>query len=198
MSTSLFHRIETPRLHLRHFTVADLPTLLAYRNDPIVAKYQSWESMTEAEGRAFITEMQQHRPGVAGPGFQFAVALQPSGLHIGDCFFKLLDHDPRQAEIGYSLARAYWGHGFATEALVALLDYSFHTLDLHRVIAVTDCQNSASVALLERLGMRREGHFLQNIWFKGTWADEYQYAILGEEWRSQQRTAPREGETNAC
>ena len=185
MGTSVFHSIETPRLLLRHFTLADLPTLLAYRNDPLVAKYQSWESMTDAEGRAFIEEMQQSQPGVAGAGFQFAIARKPSGLHIGDCFFTLLDHDPRQAEIGYSLARAHWGQGLATEALSAILAYSFRTLALHRVIAVTDCRNQASVALLERLGMRREGHFLKHVWFKGAWADEYQYAMLDEEWQVQ-------------
>jgi RimJ/RimL family protein N-acetyltransferase len=55
---------------------------------------------------------------------------------------------------------------------------------LHRVIAITDCENAASVALLERLGLRREGHFLQNVWFKGTWGDEYLYAILHEEWQN--------------
>ena len=58
----------------------------------------------------------------------------------------------------------------------------FDTFDLHRIIAITDCENIASVALLERLGMRREGHFIQNIWFKGKWGDEYLYAILKEEW----------------
>lgn len=185
MDTSVFHSLETPRLRLRHFKPTDLPTLLAYRNDPLVARYQSWDSMTEAEGRALIAEMQQRQPGVSGPGFQFAIALKPSGLHIGDCFFKVLDYDPRQAEIGYSLARAQWGHGFATEAVSALLEYSFCTLDLHRVIAITDCENRASIALLERLRLRREGHFRKSSWSNGAWSDEYQYAILREEWRLQ-------------
>ena len=184
MNPPVFESIETARLCLRHFTEADLPTLLAYRNDPLVARYQGWDSMTEAEGRAFIAKLRLAQPGVAGPGFQFAIALQPSGPHIGDCFLKLLDHDPRQAEIGYSVARAYWGQGFATEALIAILDYSFGELGLHRVIATTDCLNRSSIALLERLGMRREGHFLQNIWFKGAWGDEYQYALLADEWQA--------------
>ena len=78
--------------------------------------------------------------------------------------------------------RAYQGQGFATEAVSCLLNYAFLTFDLHRIIAITDCENEASVALLERLGMRREGHFLKNVWFKGKWGDEYLYAILKEEW----------------
>jgi len=59
------------------------------------------------------------------------------------------------------------------------------------IIAITDCENTASVALLERLEIRREGHFLQNVWFKGKWGDEYLYAILKEEWLRKQGTKAR-------
>ncbi len=55
---------------------------------------------------------------------------------------------------------------------------------MRRIIAITDCENAASVALLERLGLRREGHFIQNVWFKGTLSDEYHYSVLQEEWLS--------------
>jgi aminoglycoside 6'-N-acetyltransferase len=182
MNGSQFSYIDSPRLLLRHFTDADLPTLLAYRNDSLVAQYQSWESLSEAEGRAFIAEQQTAQPGVPGPGFQFAIELKATEAHIGDCFLKLLDYDARQAEIGYTLARAYWGQGYATEAVTAVLDYVFFTLGLHRVIATTDCIIAASIALFEQIGMRREGHFLENIWFKGKWGDEYLYAILKDEW----------------
>jgi RimJ/RimL family protein N-acetyltransferase len=70
-----------------------------------------------------------------------------------------------------------------TAMMLDFINYAFHTFDLHRITANTDCENIASVALLEQLGMRREGHFIQNIWFKGKWGDEYLYAILKEEWR---------------
>jgi RimJ/RimL family protein N-acetyltransferase len=56
------------------------------------------------------------------------------------------------------------------------------------VIAITDVENAPSVALLERLGLRREGHFRQNVWFKGKWGDEYLYAMLQEEWQSMHST----------
>jgi RimJ/RimL family protein N-acetyltransferase len=63
-----------------------------------------------------------------------------------------------------------------------VLDYAFTKLGLHRIVAITDCDNERSVALLGRLGMRREGHFIENIWFKGKWGSEYLYAVLREEW----------------
>ena len=63
----------------------------------------------------------------------------------------------------------------------------FSSLHKHRVIAITDCENARSVALLQRVGMRREGHFLQDVWFKGRWSDEYQYAVLRSEWLAKAR-----------
>jgi len=155
---------------------------MAYRNDPEVARYQDWEGISEPEARAFIQEQKKIQPGVPGQGFQIAIELKATGVLIGDCYFTINQLDKRQAEIGFTLSRAYQGQRFATEAVSCFLNYAFLTFNLHRIIAITDCDNAASVALLERLGMRREGHFLQNVWFKGKWGDEYLYAILKEEW----------------
>ena len=177
-----FTTLETARLRLRHFKDSDLTLFMGYRNDPIVAKYQSWEGISELEARTFIQEQKETQPGIPGQGFQVAIELKATGVLIGDCFFMMNALDHRQAEIGFTLSRENQGYGYATEAVSRFLNYAFHTFDLHRIIAITDCENIASVALLERLGMRREGHFIQNIWFKGKWGDEYQYAILKEEW----------------
>src|SRR5215831_710616 len=162
-----FTTIETARLRLRRFADADLPTFIAYRNDPAIARFQSWEGITEAEAAVFVREVEAAPAGVPGEGFQIAIERTDRGRMIGDCFFKVMEDDTRQAEIGYTLAREAHGQGFATEAVAALLTYLFTTVDLHRVVAIVDARNAASVALLERLGMRREAHFLQNIWFKG-------------------------------
>jgi RimJ/RimL family protein N-acetyltransferase len=177
-----FTEIESARLRLRHFQDSDVTLFIGYRNDPIVAKYQSWEGISELEAQTFIQEQKVIQPGVPGQGFQVAIELKATGVLIGDCYFTINAVDHRQAEIGFTLSHEYQGYGYATEAVSCFLNYAFHTFDLHRVIAITDCENIASVVLLERLGMRREGHFIQNIWFKGKWGDEYLYAILREEW----------------
>ena len=122
------------------------------------------------------------QPGVPGEWFQFAVELKETGLLIGDCALKVDADDTQQAEIGYTFAREHQGKGYAAEAVACLLDYAFGTLNLHRVIALVICENQRSVALLHRLGLRREGHFIQDFWHKGSWVDEYQYAILESEW----------------
>jgi len=184
MPMAVFTTLETTRLRLRHFRDADLALFMAYRNDPEVARYQGWEGISEPEARAFLQEQKEVQPGMPGHWFQIAVELKETGMLVGDCALKIEEHDERQAEIGYTLSRAYQGRGIASEAVSCVLEYAFVTLGLHRVIAMTDCENATSVALLERLGLRREGHFRQHVWLKGKWRDEYLYAMLQEEWRS--------------
>jgi RimJ/RimL family protein N-acetyltransferase len=180
----VFTLLETNRLRLRHFKDADLNPFIDYRNDPEVARYQSWKGISEEEAHTFLQEQKEIQLGSPGQWFQIAISLKEADTLIGDCALKIMEHDPRQAEIGYTLSRTYQGRGMAAEAVTRLLDYIFETLRLHRVVAIADCENSSSIALLERLGLRREGHFHQNVWFKGKWADEYLYALLQEEWRN--------------
>jgi aminoglycoside 6'-N-acetyltransferase len=173
MSEATFTQIESERLRIRRFKDSDLAPFMAYRNDPEVARYQSWDSLDEQEASTFIREVMSARAGVPGEWIQFAIESKVTGDLIGDCGLRVAEHEPYRAEIGFTLAREYQGRGFASEAVSRLLDYAFGTLKLHRVIAIADCRNTPSWALLERVGMRREGHFLENLWFKGEWADEF-------------------------
>lgn len=182
MSDEAFDRIESERLILRRFRDSDLAAFVAYRNDPEVARYQSWDSIDELEARALIREMASARPGVPGDWFQFAIESKETGALLGDCALQVDGQEPYKAELGFTLAREHQGKGFASEAASRLLDYAFASLDLHRVFALADCRNRPSWTLLDRVGMRREGHFLENVWFKGEWCDEYLYAVLKDEW----------------
>ncbi len=182
-----FVAIETPRLRLRHFDAGDLATLVAYRNDPDVARYQSWTSFTAEAAQAFIAEMRMAQPGIAGTWFQFAIERREAsnpGLHIGDCALHTLADDARLGEIGYTLATAHQGQGYAREAVSAMLDHAFNSLHMHRITASVDTQNAPSIALLERLHFRREGHFIQCGWYNGGWCDEYLYAMLRTGWKA--------------
>lgn len=176
-----FSSLESERLVLRRFADSDLEPFLAYRNDPEVARYQSWESCTEREATAMIEELKALQPGTPGEWFQFAIESKEKGFLVGDCALKV-DEDGRQAEVSFTLSREHQGKGYAAEAVSCLLDYAFGDLGLHRVVAITDQENEPSFALLERLGMRREGQFIQNAWFKGIWSSEYLYALLRDEW----------------
>ena len=155
---------------------------MAYRNDPRIARFQGWNTFTKEASVAFLEEQQSREPFLPGQWFQIGIALKGSESLIGDCALKIHVEDRRQATIGITLAHDFHGKGFAMEATGTLLNYAFAKLDLHRVRADTDPQNKPAWRLLERLGMRREAHLKESLWFKGQWTDEYLYAILKAEW----------------
>lgn len=175
--------LTTPRLRLRPFQESDLEAFAAYRSDPDVARYQSWTPpFTLDQAAAFLGDMKLARPGQPGVWYQLAVERQSQPGLIGDCAFQVLADDDQQAEIGFTFSPLHQKQGYATEAVRGLLGYLFSDLRLHRVTATCDVENVASFRLLERVGMRREAHHVENIWFKGAWGSEYVYAVLDREW----------------
>ena len=176
-------RLETARLTLRPFEERDLEPFLTYRNDPEVSRYQGWsEPYTREMAVDFVHWMSTLQPGEPGAHYQIALERKAAPGLIGDLMFYRLKRDPRQAEIGFTLAREFQGQGYAAEALTCLLEYLFSEFQLHRVCANCDPENLTSARLMERVGMRREGLFVESIWFKGRWGDELWYAILRREW----------------
>jgi len=171
------------RVVLRQLVAADVPAFAAYRALPEVARYQGFDSYTVKQAADFVARnLQTTIPPAPGEWVQIAIARADTDELLGDCALHLNGHDPRLGEVGITLDPRWQGQGYAREALLGLLGYCFGQLRLHRVVANTDTRNLASVRLLESVGMRREGHFRQNGWFKGEWCDEFQYALLGSEW----------------
>jgi RimJ/RimL family protein N-acetyltransferase len=182
--------LQTDRLLIRSFQDSDLEAFITYRSDPAIARYQGWEAPYSREtATAFVQEMKQKEPGTPGEWCQLAIELKAGGEMIGDCAFHILAEDPRQAEIAFTLSQGYQSRGYATEAVTRLLDYLFGEVGMHRVRAICDVENLASVRLLERVGMRREAHLIENVWFKGAWGSEYWYGLLKREWEQ----GPRRG-----
>ena len=178
-----FTRLTTQRLALRRFRPEDLDAFAAYRSDPQVARYQSWEAPYPAShARECLRELDASHPDTPGEWFQFAVALRDTDRLVGDCAAHVDADDPRQAEIGFTFAAQHQGHGYATEAVRRLLHYLLAERAKHRVIASCDDRNTRSAAVLERAGMRREGHLLESTWAKGEWTNDLLYAVLGREW----------------
>jgi RimJ/RimL family protein N-acetyltransferase len=114
--------------------------------------------------------------------YDLAVLLASSDLVIGRCGLQVSEHDAREAVVWYTLLRSLWRRGYVPEALRALVQFGFTELKLHRVWAECDPANYSSYRVLEKLGMRREGHLRENAWVKGQWVDSFVYAILDREW----------------
>ena len=186
MTDEAFAGLTAPRLALRRFQPGDVDAFVRYRSVPEVARYQSWDApYPAAAGESFVREMMTRHPDTAGEWFQFAVVLRATGELIGDCAAGPHGDDVRQAELGFTIAPRYQGRGFATEAARCLLGYLFGARRKHRVVAYCDARNAASAGVLERLGMRREGHLRESTWAKGGWTDDLLYAVLDHEWAAQ-------------
>ena len=188
MADEGFTELAGPRVTLRRFHPGDLATFVAYRSSEQVARFQSWDAPYPREqGERFIREIAKAHPDTPGEWFQFAVALRSAGQLIGDCAAMPHADDPRQCDIGFTMSPEHQGRGYATEAVRLLLTYLFSERGKHRIAAYCDPRNAASVALLERLGMRREGHLRESTWAKGEWTDDLVYALLTDEWPSRSR-----------
>ncbi len=191
MPDARFTVLAADRIALRRFAPADLDGFVRYRSDPEVARYQGWDApYPRSSGHRLIAGMAERHPDTAGQWFQYAMVLRSTNEFIGDCASGTDADDPRLAEIGFTLRPEYQGHGYATEGARALLGYLFGARGKHRVTARCDARNAASVRVLERLGMRREGHLRESTWAKGEWTDDLLYAMLDHEWAARSRDAP--------
>lgn len=175
---------KTERLFIRPVRMDDKDSLFRYRSDPDTNQYLSLIPQSVDDVAVFIGKSATDID-IPGTWFQFVLIEQASGMLIGDIGIHFLDTDPenRQAEIGYTLDKEYRGNGYATEALKTIIDYLFNTLNKHRIIASIDPINTASIKLVERLGFRREAHFVESIFFHGKWVDDLIYAVLAKEWK---------------
>jgi RimJ/RimL family protein N-acetyltransferase len=184
MSNIKFYNIETERLILRKFKESDTETFFKYRTNPQVALYQGerWVNFKFEQAIEFVKEQMNSEPGIPDSWFQIAIELKDNRDLIGDCAIHTLPQDINQVEIGVTLNPLYQNKGFGAETVKHLIEYIFNVLNKHRVIAITDVRNKNSIKLLERIGMRKEGHFIKNAWNKGEYTDEYLFALLKEEW----------------
>lgn len=176
--------LRSSRLRLRRLQVADAAAIAAYRSLPEVARFQSWESFGLADAARLIDAQATVAPNTPGTWLQLALVAVESEMVIGDCGIHFREDDPRQVELGITLAPAHQGRGLATEALETVLGYVFGRLDKHRATALTDARNHAAAGLLRRLGFRQEAHFVEHVWFKGAWGSEYLFALLHREWQA--------------
>ncbi|MEK7474670.1 MAG: GNAT family N-acetyltransferase [Candidatus Coatesbacteria bacterium] len=173
--------IETERLLIREFRETDFLTTHEYGSDLETTRYTLFGPNEEKDTRDFLARVVAEQGSEARTGFDLAIELKAGSRHIGG--ITLWIRGKETGEIGYVIHKDYWGKGYVPEAARALVNHAFRTLKLHRVYARCHTDNAGSVRVMEKLGMRREGHLRKDLWMKGYWRDSYLYAILDEEWR---------------
>ena len=179
--------IRTERLLLRPYAPGDVDALYAYQRLPEIHRYLYSEPRTRADVEALVAE----RAGSVvvteeGRVITLVAELAETGQLVGDCVLFCRSEEHEQGEVGYVFNPAYQGRGLATEAVGALLRLGFEGLGMHRIAARLDGRNTASARVLERAGLRREAHLVENEFIKGEWTDELIYAILRSEWEARQ------------
>ena len=159
---------------LRRLAASDLADFQAYRNDPEVGRWQGWTPKPDEEALAFLNEMAVVPLFTPGQWTQLAIADVLTGQLVGDLGIHVSD-DGREAEFGFSLARAAQGRGIASAAVRAAIAQVFEQTAVERIHAQTDARNTACIRLLERLGAR----LLERIdtEFRGEPCVEFRYEL---------------------
>lgn len=176
-----FEIIRTDRLLIRTLEMKDKEDFFKYRSMPEIHKYQSWRPKNISEIEEFIIKNIAVCVNTANSWLQLAVCLN-EGQMIGDVGIHFLDDD--QVEIGYTLSPEYQGNGYAQEAVKAVVNYAFINLKKHRITASADPDNIKSIKLLEKIGFRKEAHFIKSFHMNDQWYDDCIYALLEYEWNS--------------
>ena len=176
--------LRTERLNLRPFAADDLDSLHAIHSDEHVARWLYNDPRSLEETR----ELLANKIGGAsargeGEWLSAAAVLRETGELVADVALLWASEAHRQGELGFIVHPDHQGRGYATEAARPLVAFAFETLGLHRVVGRLEPRNVGSARVLEKLGMRREGHLVENEWVKGEWQSELVYAILAREWR---------------
>jgi RimJ/RimL family protein N-acetyltransferase len=177
--------IETSRLRLRPFVTGDFDALYSYQSRDDVTRYLLWGSRNRDEVRKAL-ELKVAATAIRAEGDFLAVAAESAetGEIVGDAVLGLVSAENLHGEIGYIVHPDHHGQGYATEMARPLLRIAFDDLGLHRVTGSLDARNGASARVLEKLGMRREAHLVENDFVKDEWQSELIYAILDREWRA--------------
>lgn len=173
---------QTDRLTIRTFEITDVSAFHAYRSLEEVARFQGYDPMSYAEAHAFILDQIDAEINTEAAWIQLAVVVSATNQLIGDFGLCI---DEQIAQTGFSFHPDYQGKGYATEAFRGMLRFLFEENGVRRVVETADDRNLACIRLLERCGLQKEGHFKENLFLKGEWCSEVQYALLQPDWMKQ-------------
>ncbi len=173
--------LETPRLILRKMSLADAEDVYEYASDPQVTRFTLWEPHRSLQDSIDFLH------NVAGlyAGHHVApwgIEIRTERKLVGTCGFVSWQVRDGRAEIGYGLSRNYWGQGLMTEAVKAVIDFGFTSMELNRIQAMCDIENHPSYRVMEKAGLQFEGILRGYVLSRGEFRDQRLYSILREEW----------------
>jgi [ribosomal protein S5]-alanine N-acetyltransferase len=180
--------LTTERLLLREFIENDWHAVFAYQSDSRYLQYSPWTHRRREHVERLVQECIRWQSEQPRYKFQLAILLQTNHQLIGSCGIRMATAHAPEAELGYELHPDHWGQGYATEAARHMLAFAFQTLHLQRVWAQCVAENTASMRVLERLGMRYKQRLPQHTVMQNRWWDMLEYAMDRAEWQAQTET----------
>ena len=180
----LVYPLTTERLTIRALTLGDLDRHHALFSDPEVVRYLYFGPFDRSGAEEHLARRSTVDLPGEGEWINFGVEVKDEGILIGELAMGFISENHAHYEVGYVFDPAYAGRGYATEGAAMIVELAFSGLGAHRVSGRLDARNDASARVLEKLGMRREAHFIENEFVKGEWTDELAYGILAPEWRA--------------
>ena len=175
--------LETERLILRRFTVADAPAM--YRNwasSEEVAKFLTWAPHENEQVTADILKMwiaDYEKPDC----YNWVLELKSEGIVIGNISVVRIYEETACAALGWCLGTAWWGRGYMPEAANAVLQYLFETVGMNRICANHDIGNPKSGRVMQKIGIQHEGTLRQHGFARGRVFDDVWYGILADDYR---------------
>jgi ribosomal-protein-alanine N-acetyltransferase len=167
----------TPRLTLRPLEKRDVDAVFAMMRDDETMRFWDWPAFKDRDVVADILDAQLADV-TAGIAMYWVAVLTPGGEAIGSCDLSDIDNHHKRAEVGFLFSRAYWGNGYAREAMEAIVGFATEDLKIERLWARFHTGNAASQRLLQRLGFIREGTLRGHIVRDGTRRDCEIYARM--------------------
>ena len=174
--------LQTERLRLRELEDSDFDAVHAYASDPFVVRFMPWGPNSETDSRDFLRRARSLAEAQPRVGYELAVTPREGGPLVGAIGLHRTGDASSEAMLGYCLARPAWGHGYATEAGLAVLGFGFAGLGLESVWAGCDAENAASIRVLEKLGMRVQSEYVRDAEVRGEWHDSLMFRIRSSEW----------------
>lgn len=172
-----FPEIKTARLELLALETAHAPDMFALRTNLQAMQYL---------GKPIPTSIDEIYPLLAtiktavneNTGITWGIKLQSKNAIIGTMGFHKIYTQHYRAEIGYMMLPEFWGNGYMSEVMEAVLKYAFETLKLHSIEAVVEPNNEKSIALLTKFGFVKEAHFRENFCLNGVFSDTAVYSLI--------------------
>lgn len=177
LQENTFPLLETDRLILRRVTSDDANSMLTYLSDADVMKYMGLEPFRSIEEA--LDEISWYESIFEnGTGIRWGISLKGQGEIVGSCGFLNRVAKHSRAEIGFELHKEYWGKGIASEAIASVVSYGFEQMNLQRIEALIELENTSSQKAVERQGFMREGLLRSYEYTCGKFDDLYMYSIV--------------------